>query len=235
MKRTFDNFTAVDSGLVQDKVINDEYFNLGGFLGNVVDTVTGAVQSAGQTIGNVVQTGTQFIQGQTTGMNQGGCVKPLGYALDFKKLRQSSRNYDACLAAANVVDPDTEAFNNLVEQLPEKYQTALQNDNLTYDLNSTQQETLITTLTNIAKNVNLSGAAKISNAITTIENALPYLKESATTSGTTSGTTSPNQNRSTSSDQELQDARKKAWIGLGIVGGVAVLGFVTYLIIKKRK
>jgi hypothetical protein len=46
---------------------------------------------------------------------------------------------------------------------------------------------------------------------------------------------SPNGTRSTSSDQELADARKKAWIGLGVVGGVAVLGYVTYLIIKKRK
>ena len=46
---------------------------------------------------------------------------------------------------------------------------------------------------------------------------------------------SPNQTRSEDGNQELADARKKALIGLGIVGGVAILGYVTYLIIKKRK
>jgi hypothetical protein len=72
MKRGFDNFNAVDSGMQQDKVINDEYLN---FFQDVKDRVLGAVQSAGQTLGNVVESGTQFIQGQTTGMNQSGCVK----------------------------------------------------------------------------------------------------------------------------------------------------------------
>jgi hypothetical protein len=231
MKRTFDNFTAVDSGLIQDKVINDDYFNL---FGRVVDTVTMAAQSAGQTIGNIVETGSQIIQGQTTGMNQSGCVRPLGYALDKLKLKQSSRNYDACLAAANAVDPDTQAFENLVAQLPEKYQTALESANLSYDLNDTQKQKLIDDITAIAKNTNLSGAGKLNQAINVIENALPYLKQSATMGGATMGQ-SPNGTRSTSSDQELADARKKAWIGLGVVGGVAVLGYVTYLIIKKRK
>jgi hypothetical protein len=231
MKRTFDNFTAVDSGLIQDKVINDDYFNL---FGRVVDTVTMAAQSAGQTIGNIVETGSQIIQGQTTGMNQSGCVRPLGYALDKLKLKQSSRNYDACLAAANAVDPDTQAFENLVAQLPEKYQTALESANLSYDLNDTQKQKLIDDITAIAKNTNLSGAGKLNQAINVIENALPYLKQSATMGGATMGQSS-NQTRSASSDQELADARKKAWIGLGVVGGVAVLGYVTYLIIKKRK
>jgi hypothetical protein len=231
MKRTFDNFTAVDSGLIQDKVINDDYFNL---FGRVVDTVTMAAQSAGQTIGNIVETGSQIIQGQTTGMNQSGCIRPLGYALDKLKLKQSSRNYDACLAAANAVDPDTQAFENLVAQLPEKYQTALESANLSYDLNDTQKQKLIDDITAIAKNTNLSGAGKLNQAINVIENALPYLKQSATMGGATMGQ-SPNQTRSASSDQELADARKKAWIGLGVVGGVAVLGYVTYLIIKKRK
>lgn len=226
MKKGFDNFNAVDSGVQQDKVINDEYLN---FFQDVKDTVVGAVQSAGQTLGNVVESGTQFIQGQTTGMNQSGCVKPIGYALDFKKLKQSTRNYDACLAAANAVDPDTQAFQNLVAQLPEKYQTALESANLSYDLNDTQKQKLITDITAIAKNTNLSGAGKLSQAINVIETALPYLKESAITSGGSM------QTRSESGDQELADARKKALIGLGIVGGVAILGYVTYLIIKKRK
>lgn len=231
MKKGFDNFNAVDSGMQQDKVINDEYLN---FFQDVKDTVVGAVQSAGQTIGNVVETGAQIIQGQTTGMNQSGCVKPIGYALDFKKLKQSTRNYDACLAAANAIDPDTQAFQNLVAQLPEKYQTALESANLSYDLNDTQKQKLITDITAIAKNTNLSGAGKLSQAINVIETALPYLKESATMGGGTMGQ-SPNQTRSEDGNQELADARKKALIGLGIVGGVAILGYVTYLIIKKRK
>lgn len=233
MARTFDNIIAVDGGMQQNKVINDEYLNLSGFLGDVVGTVTGAVQSAGQTIGNVVQAGTQIIQGQTTGMNQSGCVRPLGYALDKLKLKQSTRNYDACLAAANAVDPDTQAFQNLVAQLPQQYQDALEDANLSYDLNDAQKQKLIDDITGIAKNVNLSGAGKLSQAINVIETALPYLKESATMGSATMGQ-SPNQTRSTSADQELADARKKVWIGLGVIGGVAVLGYVTYLIIKKR-
>lgn len=243
MKRGFDNISAIDGGMQQNKVINDEYFNAGGFLGNLVDTVTGAVQSAGQTLGNVVQTGTQIIQGQTTGMNQSGCVRPLGYALDKLKLKQSTRNYDACLAAANAVDPDTQAFQNLVAQLPQQYQDALEDANLSYDLNDAQKQKLIDDITGIAKNVNLSGSNKLSQAINVIETALPYLKQGATMGGGTIGGgtmaggamgQSPNQTRSQTGDQELADARKKVWIGLGVVGGVAILGFVTYLIIKKR-
>jgi hypothetical protein len=233
MKRTFDNFNAVDSGFNQDKVINDEYFNAGGLLGQVSGAIGGAIQSGVDTLGNVYETWADTLQGQTTGMNSGGCVKPIGYALDFKKIRQSSRNYDACLAAANVVDPDTQAFQNLVAQLPEKYQTALESDNLSYDLNDAQKQKLIDDITAIAKDVSLSGAGKLSKAINVVEAALPYLKQSATMGG--SMASSPNQTRSTGSDQELADARKKAWIGLGIVGGVAVIGYVTYLVIKNRK
>lgn len=237
MKNTFDNFSAVDSGMQQDKVINDEYFNAGGLLGQVTGAIGGAIQSGVDTLGNVYETWAQGIQGQTTGMNDSGCVRPLGYALDKLKLRQSSRNYDACLAAANAVDPDTQAFQNLVAQLPQKYQDALEDANLSYDLNDAQKQKLIDDITAIAKNVNLSGAGKLSQTIKTIETALPYLKE--TTTMASPNATSQNDNRRTNAfgveiDSEIEAARKKVWIALGVIAGVSVLGYLTYKLINKR-
>ena len=231
MKQGFDNFSAVDSESKQNNVINDEYLNIGGFLGNVVNTVTGAVQSGVQTVGNLYESGLDIIQGQTTGANQSGCVRPLGYALDKLKLRQSSRNYDACLAAANAVDPDTQAFQNLIAQLPQKYQTALESANLSYDLNATQQQALIDVITGIAKNSALSGSAKLTNSIKEIEKALPYLKESPAMTSSASAGTGGDTKGATTTGEGLPTWAK--W-SIGI-GSVAVIGVVTYVIIKKRK
>jgi hypothetical protein len=41
MNKGFDNFNAVDSQSKQNNVINDEYLNVGGFLGNIFTTQTG--------------------------------------------------------------------------------------------------------------------------------------------------------------------------------------------------
>jgi hypothetical protein len=76
---------------------------------------------------------------------------------------------------AATVNP-TIKLDALVSQLDQKYKDALVPSNLDFYLNSVRKQDLINSLITIANDNTLSGSQKITNAITTIEGALPYLK-----------------------------------------------------------
>lgn len=78
----------------------------------------------------------------------------------------------------------TSTIDNLIAQLPQKYQDAIDTNNLDYYLNASQKQNLVNALISISNNSSLSGSAKISSAIATIESALPYLKTPIATTTT---------------------------------------------------
>jgi len=71
---------------------------------------------------------------------------------------------------------NTAKLDALISSLDQKYQDALAPSNLDFYLNTQQRQDLTNALNTIANDTTLSGSAKITNAITTIQNALPYLK-----------------------------------------------------------
>jgi hypothetical protein len=177
----------------------------------------------------------------------------------FDNFQAVDRGFTSFIGRELLFSDNNAKLDALISSLDQKYQDALAPSNLDFHLNTQQRQDLTNALNTIANDTTLSGSAKITNAITTIQNALPYLKTSvvimtrtppvinstpspSTTTNmsipvqqeqnTTNSMSEPTTNTTKSTEGDEKPPFDIVKIGL-IVVAVGIVGYMGYVAIKK--